>query len=286
MSTAIDSSIRCSNSTDAQFRAWAAFIHSVFILGLINTADSGQVDLATVVKPSVINTAQGYKVYRTNDGLTNVYIKIEYGSGGNAGYPSIWVTVGTATDGAGTIGGVILLSRTQITCSINDAVNTNVCFGSGATDRVCFAVFLSISTAPFWFSLERRRDANLANADTGVIIDWGLATTGHKSLCAPFAGVIPTPELGLPFVLSSNNPAAYGSVIPEGLRIPCLGPTESPGINVAACMANDWGAFATPTLTINSVDHVFKHCGSNISTLRNGVGGPFDAQTRLLLRYE
>lgn len=287
MSATSNNTIYASNSTDAMFRAWASFIDAAMLLGLIGTADTGQVNLTTVTKPSVVSTSQGYKVYRTNDALTTIYIKIEFGSGTNILYPSVWITVGTNTDGAGTITGTVLLVRTQIAIATSDAATQQLCIASGSAGRVCFALFLSIATGfPIWFSLERRKNSSLAEADTGIIIDYGKGITGHASLCAPFTGIIPTAESGLQFILTSSNPGAYGTTVPIGLRIPCLGSSEPPGLNVALCNGNDFGALAEVTVTVNSVDHVYKQCGPYINTLRGGSTGPYDTATRLMLRYE
>jgi hypothetical protein len=286
MSTATDNTIVASNDTAAHFRAWCTFIHNAFLLGFLAGTDSGQVDLTTVAAPSATQTASGYKIYKTNDGLTIVYVKVEFGSSSVATYPSIWITVGTGTNGVGTITGTILFARTQLFMSVQDPVTQHPCFASGANNRVAFAVFLGTAGYPIWFSLERRKDANIADVDTGIIIDWGSPGTLVHSLCAPFTGVIPTPEIGMQFILSSNNPAAYGSTIPEGLRIPCLGPSEPPGRSIAICMVNDYGSGATPTLTINGTNHTFKQMGPNINTLRGASVAAVDVNTRLLLRYE
>lgn len=286
MATLADNTIIASNSTAAMFRAWCTFIHDAFLLGFSAGSDSGQVDLTTVAAPSSTAQSMGYKIYKTNDGLTQVFVKVEFGSSSPAAVPSIWITVGTGTNGAGTITGTVLLSRTQLCTATSDAVTQHPCYASGTTSRICFAIFLAAATYPIWFSLERRKDTSIADVDTGVIIDWGSNLAKANSLCAPFSGVIPVAEVGLGFLLSSNNPAVYGSTIPEGLRVPFLGPTEPPGRNLAVCAANDYGAYATPTLTINVTNHTFRHLGPNINTLRNGVGGPFDSTTRLLIRYE
>jgi hypothetical protein len=256
------------------------------MLGFVNVTDAAQIDLATVAAPATTSTSMGFKIYRTNDALTTVYIKVEFGSGATALQPAIWITIGTSYTVGGTMGGVIMYNRLLLSNGANGTATYMTCFGSGATNRVCFAMFLSAASYPFWFSFERRKDANIADADTGVILDSGLGIASHTSLCAPFAGLIPTAELGMQMILSTNNPAAYGNVIPEGLRIPCLGPSENPGTNVAFCNVNDYGEYAEPTLTINSVDYKFKHCGNRIYNLRGSSGGCIDANVRLLLRYD
>ncbi|MGZ8944319.1 MAG: hypothetical protein ACXW1W_02725 [Methylococcaceae bacterium] len=286
MATLYANNLYCSNTNAAVFRAWASFVHNVFMLGFFNVVDAAQIDLSAVAAPTATVQAMGFKIYRTNDALTPVYIKVEFGSGAAVLAPALWITIATSYTTGGTMGGVILTNRVLLTNTINNMTNYQVCFGSGAANRVCFALFLTTAGMPIWFSLERRKDATIADADTGLIVDAGLATTGHWSQCQPFVGLIPTAELGLQFILSTNNPAAYGNVIPEGLRIPCLGPSEPPGTNVALCNANDYGEFAEPTLTINAVDYKFKHAGHKIYNLRASTVGCNDTNTRLLLRYD
>lgn len=286
MAKVFTNALLCSNTTTATFRAWAAFLDSIFSAGLFNVTDGAQVNLTTVAVPTTTQQSLGFRIYRTDDVLTTIYIKVEFGSGTATATPAIWITIGTTYTAGGTIGGVVLLPRTQMASTTNDITTNHVCFGSSGVDRLCFCMFTSLAAQTFWFSFERRKDATLANVDTGVVLDGGLAATLHWSLCAPFTGVIPIAEKGMQFILSTNNPAAYGALVPEGLRIPCLGPSEPPGLNVAVCTASDYGSYAEPLLNIATVDHAFKQCGPYITTLRGATTGVVDVNTRLLLRYE
>lgn len=286
MATKYDSSLIPSSLTLAAHRAYVQFIHDAFLLGFVKTADSGQVTPSAIAATTAANQVQGYNIFRTNDALSAIYFKVEYGSGATNGFPSLWITIGTGSDGSGGITGNIFLPRQQINSAGTSTTAQQICFASGANNRLTLAMFLTTIAYGFWFSFERRKDNNLADADTGILIDWGLTTSGHSSLCAPFTGVIPSVEKGLQFILTSNSPGIYNNLVPEGLRIPCLGPSEPPGRNIALCNNGDWGDFAEPTLTINGTEHVFKHCGPRITTLRGGNTGPYDATTRLLLRYE
>jgi len=286
MANLFNNSLVASNTTTAFIRAWAAFVHSAFMLGFVNVVDASQVDLTTLIVPSPAGTSLGYKIYKTNDALTPVYFKIEFGCPSSVSLPGLWITIGTGYTLGGTINGVVLLARTLLVNSAYDILTTHNCFASGASNRVCFALFTSLNSMSFWFSFERRKDTNLVDTDTGVLIDYGLSSSGHASLCAPFVGIIPVKETGFQFILSTNNPAAYSNVVPQGLRIPCLGPSEPPGTNIAFCNSNDYGSFAEPVLTINATDIKFKHCGPYINTLRGASSGCVDANTRLLLRYD
>ena len=104
-------------SSNADFQAWVAGIHAQLLaVGLVNTADTGQINPATVLAPASWNTIQGYEIWRFNDALQStapVFIKVEYGGNGAQGATGIgmFVTVGTATNGAGTLTGTVGVRR-------------------------------------------------------------------------------------------------------------------------------------------------------------------------------
>jgi hypothetical protein len=117
-------SITYDNSTDALFRAWVLAYHNALVsgVGLTNTADTGQIDTSTVLKPAAGNTAQGYKIYKFNDGLTDFFIKVEFGSGANGALnPAVWYTIGWATNGAGSLTGIQLSGRFRLNINQSNA---------------------------------------------------------------------------------------------------------------------------------------------------------------------
>lgn len=96
------------SDTDANFRSWGSGISAaIAAVGLIQTADTAQINWTTVLAPSTTNQKRGYEMWRFNDGLQAtrpIFIRLDYGSGPNIQYnPQIWLTVGTATDGAGNV---------------------------------------------------------------------------------------------------------------------------------------------------------------------------------------
>ena len=293
MATKTDNTIIGSNDTDAHFRAIAQFIHDVFALTScwVQTSDTGQVNLTTVAKPAATNTAQGYEIWRMNDALQStkpVFAKVEYGSGGAALNFSYWLTVGTGSDGAGTITG-ILLARTQQGAGTNNAATMNKCFGSASTNRITIAMLLDVSTIPFWFAIERTKDSAGADTNVGLIMAFGGFQGGStvKSIVLPFGATAPVAELGIQAILSTNNPTAYTGDQGVGLMIPMLGVAIQPGLNVCITMVNDFAAFAQPSFTLYGASHTWQHMGGFITTVaRGGTPGGSDANTRLMLLYE
>jgi hypothetical protein len=92
---------------NATFRAWGSGIAAgIVAAGITKTTDTGQIDWTTVAFPSTTLQKRGYEIYRFNDALQAtrpVFMRIDYGSGSYQYNPMMWLTVGTATDGAGNI---------------------------------------------------------------------------------------------------------------------------------------------------------------------------------------
>lgn len=105
-------------TTDAEFRALVSELQAKFAaVGLVQTADTGQINAVTVLKPTVINTAAGYDIWTFNDALqatAPVYIKVEYGVTNPSTIFGLWITVGTGSNGAGTLTGTALSTRRAV----------------------------------------------------------------------------------------------------------------------------------------------------------------------------
>lgn len=114
------------HTNDAQFRAWGSEIAAKLLaLGLVQTADTGQINWGSVTRPGT-NTAAGYEIWRFNDtlqGSAPIFFKIEYGTGSSANNPATWLTVGTGSNGSGTITGT---ATTRVQCSTTASANNTV----------------------------------------------------------------------------------------------------------------------------------------------------------------
>ncbi len=96
------------HTSDATFRAWSKELHDEMIAaGLVQTSDTGQINFTTVTRPG--NSAVGgYTIYRFNDSLQStapIFLKIEWATA-STNQPTIWLTVGTGSNGSGTLTGV------------------------------------------------------------------------------------------------------------------------------------------------------------------------------------
>lgn len=102
-----EASVSFSMASDADFRTWCQAVHDgLDAAGLVQTADTGQINLSTVSVPGVANTVAGYEIWRFDDAsqATNpVFIKLEYGTGSSTSRPQIKAEAGTGSDGSGAI---------------------------------------------------------------------------------------------------------------------------------------------------------------------------------------
>jgi hypothetical protein len=165
------------NSSDANFRAWGKSISDgLTSVGVIKTADTGQINWASVTAPaSASNTSAGYEIRQLNDALqatSPYFFKIEYGNGSTGNNPQIWVTVGHITDGAGTLtlgsgqGSVVRHLVYPVAGATASASSFNINI-SGSSSRFGVAMWNGGGSAQVgWFGFERSKDN--AGADTGA----------------------------------------------------------------------------------------------------------------------
>lgn len=204
------------NETDAEFRAWAQFIHDVFANGSwVQTSDTGQINLTTATKPGAANTKVGYEIWRMDDALQTdhpVFLKLAYGSGSSTFFPAMWFIIGTGTDGAGAMidpndgdrPAYLADFYTQTAAPIfsrSNSATAHECFGSATTSRAVFLAFegkpfitvtdffcstftptndnTSVGNFAFMFSIERARDINGDLSGDHIQVMWAGTATNN-----------------------------------------------------------------------------------------------------------
>jgi hypothetical protein len=129
------------HDSDANFRIWGAEFNSYLAaVGMVQTADTGQIDWVTVLRPGV-STDAGYEIWRMNDTLqatAPIFVKFIYGTGSQSGYPRINMQVGTGSNGTGTLTGLL-------TTSLQIAFSASLSAGS-------FASYMCHTEGVFWLA--------------------------------------------------------------------------------------------------------------------------------------
>lgn len=152
-------STRIRHDTDATFREWGLeFNTKLAAAGLVQTADTGQINWTTVTLPGT-NTDGGYEIWKLNDslfGTAPVYFRLDYGTGGGTNIPRVKFTVGTGTDGAGVITG-----------TAKTAANT---FSVQASQVGDVARQSYLCVAEGFFGIHWKTDADAGNGANGFFI--------------------------------------------------------------------------------------------------------------------
>jgi hypothetical protein len=168
------------HDTDTAFRAWGLELSTKLqsMAGLVKTADSGQINWATVTR-AAINTNAGYEIYYLNDslhGTAPVYIKIWFGTGTVATNPRMTFEVGTGSNGSGTLTGLGLAAvqgfTTQATAGSATAANSYLCVASGF-----FGLGWKLTTTAGWLIIQRTCDGDGTLNGKGIHLMFRTLTT-------------------------------------------------------------------------------------------------------------
>lgn len=289
MSYAATGTFAPDNTSDATFRLWGAGISAkLALMGLVQTADTGQINWTTVTRPLAANTVMGYEIWRFADALqatAPVYLKIEFGSGGVTLAPGVWITIGTASNGAGTLTGQ-LSTRAQIsTANTSNATPTN-CVFSGDTGRVGIAMYTNQSgCAQAWF-IERTKDTAGADTAAGVLfMAFHGGTNPRLMQYIPASGSVPAividSNFAPPFGVTSG---AYGSDLAVYNNLHQLGGSYlNAGLAVVGYFNADISRDVTFTMTLYGSTHTLYPLGNTTSLSTVGRSG---AALSLAMRYE
>ncbi len=293
MATAFSAAIFPSNSTDALFRAWVTFIHNSFIaFGWINTADTGQINLATVLTPTIANTKMGYKIYRMADALQAtkpIFIRIDFGSGAAILGPGLWISFGASTDGAGNIvspyyNGTVLATAI-INTTGNAATGVHNSYASGNTSRIVFGLFTQvINNKIMFFFIERSKDSAGNYTGDGIIFAGSTGGIVSFSMYLKTGVAQPPADGGLNYLLPTNNPGSFGTDIGIGLHIPFAGVALYPSINVVVVRQADFATEAQFTMTLYGIVRTYQHLNSLLC--RAPMVTTTEGNSRICMLYE
>lgn len=198
------------NTSATTLRKWASLLDAMILAcGWVQTADTGQSDPATINSPAN-NTAAGYRVYSLDDalaGVAPVLMKVEWGQGGT-NTPSIWLTIGRTSDGAGNLSG-LLLARTQSNTVSGPSPTEVPSYASGDGSSLNVTMWPTL-TATGAFSLRIERSRTLAGEPTAEALAITLASVaGVTARTIAYAG---TPGSVGDATASAQTTALPGSI--------------------------------------------------------------------------
>lgn len=216
MATSGPTNVPSNMAGDADFRLFCqAVAAKLTALGLVQTADTGQINNATVLRP-LANASAGFEIWRFADSLQAtmpVFIKVEYGCNTAVDRLALWVTVGTNTNGAGTVTGQ-LTARNLCGQGNSDVAGTvRPMIAAGGVGEV--HLFANINpagvTGPglIGFAVARTRDGSGNATGDGIIVMW-CSTGGTLTFQqVPVAGTIPAASV--PYIAPNAGRSTVGN---------------------------------------------------------------------------
>jgi len=215
---------------DTNFRLFVATVRAALSgCGLVQTSDTGQLNPATILRPTTNNTTTGYEIYRFNDsaqGTDPIFLRVDYGRGGfNSAYETRW-SLGQGTNGAGTLTGQLssAVGLANMNARGNSTTTSEVSVGTAQTyayhgDGVFWIAYGMLATvtsyqfAPANFiHIARTRDAD-GDLDARGALMWGLAHgdsaggNNTKFICWAAGEAITYPE-NSHYCLVAGDPAS------------------------------------------------------------------------------
>jgi hypothetical protein len=237
----LQSQLVCDNSTLANFKQWAQAISAALsTFGWVQSSDTGQVNWGSIgAVPG--SGAYVYEIWQPNDGLTNFYMKVEYGNSSGTNSPGLRITLSTATNGAGTPTGFItsVIQTTNQPITVPSTTTQYECNFSGVAGRFGVMMWRNApvgSNSPQqFFAVERSVNSSGAYTSSYVTL-WtlGAISTGRNQQQQSLVFGI-GPSVLLPQTVTNNGwvyrlaqigasaSAAFNGMIPFDTCAPMVG---------------------------------------------------------------
>jgi hypothetical protein len=276
--------------TDASFRAWGKPISDLMeSAGLAKTADTGQVDWATVAKPASTQALIGYEIRKlSNSTLGDIYFRIEWRTAATAAMTFLRWYLGSGTDGAGNLTGLYMPVVTSgfddlaITNARSTVTNqTSYCFVDDGTFALALNPGLGNgSTYTDLFVFARTSDSDGAYNGNGWMIvhagNAGQTFFRYWSAELQFCPNTSITNYATPVCLPYPYSATQGSIEYTGhygavCLIEHLTPKRNWHKNIVCLNAADAAVGATVTATVLGASHTYLSMGT---TYRGVAGGP------------
>ena len=226
-----------------------------------------------------------YEIWGMGDALqatSPFYLKIECGTGGTANGPNIFVTLGTGSNGAGTLSGNVS-SRVSIGNNTGNTTTAYVCDFSGDTNRFgCILWRNSTGTMSRIFCVDRSK--NSAGSDTGdyaTLVTCGYTGATQQSVFKASMDRLSPMEYStasrwvtvLPITATSGSVNNHVHVSPI---FPMVGQVDNPSIMALVALAADYAENDSIVATLYGSAHTYKFTKSTgIPIVGNqGVGYP------------
>jgi hypothetical protein len=284
-----------------------SFINSmVSVTGWLQTADTGQTAASGFTNLQYGNQSLGYQIYTFTDSLTAtypIYVKFEFGVGVTGGAPGMWITVGTGTNGSGTLTGQVSARLPLSDYYGSQGSSQFTSYFSGASNRFVCSLWESLNIN--WIiSIERSKDSSGNDNTDGIILHVASRANGAYQQFIPSTGTV---VQYIPFWVGAFSPyptMAVNNLVGIAFPTPFNACPYNSGYNLAISNGTDIPMYNQVIGTIYGNSHNYLQLqynnaialvpAYNIGTLPNGSGGiapygnngQYGLSLRPLIRYD
>jgi hypothetical protein len=295
---------------------------SVIITGFTNAANNvtatltavsgGASGTVTVAKVSQVNETHAgsatttaiaavpaatyvYEIWKANDSQAStlpIYVKIGYGS--STSFPGLQFTVGTGSNGTGTITNILSGFSAFGGTTSNQGATTYPCYFSGDAGefRMSLWVTLANSNCQVFFAVERSKDGS-GNKTSAYFtaIAFGASMGIRQQSCDSPTTFPPYDNWTTAVTTSSGNRATgfYNGTVAAFPFFPLLGTLGNPMLGIMACVAGD--VTDNTTVTVASMygsthTYLVSKGGGNIYFAGAARANNNSTPCAILMRYE
>lgn len=269
-------------SDDATFRTCGKAISDALeAVGCIKTADTGQINWTTVLRPAT-NTMAGFEIRQLPAGTLQtanpILLKISYGCNYSTSAIGFTFQIGHTTDGAGAFTGTSSSAYALGSYASGSPANYFLCSFSCDVEHLSMALFMgALATSRYAVTLgiDRLRDSDGVALDTGC----NIVTSGYNGLFYQFmlpsgAGIqFPATALVAPMALCppAGAPASFGLNSYSSFLYPYLGCCGNPDLNhiLFNCDADVSPGGTVRKVTMYGVEHTYLTVGAILSVGAN-----------------
>jgi hypothetical protein len=300
----------------AHYQAWGQAVHDGLVAaGLVQTADTGQVDWPSVNAVLGTNVHTHNEMWRFNDGRQGanpVFLNVQYGTSSSATYPYLQVQVGTGSNGTGTLTGPTSTVRAGGGV-IGNTTSTPTIYAAGDGSYLTLAVGLPWTGATYPYPLlavflDRSRDETMTTTSDGLFfgvlwngavsmlgINYNSASPSQTVWQQMFsqAGQVWAPASpGLPLLLGGLHFGnMYTGSTSYALPMITTHPRVRPGFIIQGAMKGDFQAGAPTPITLAGGTHVYLPFDASADSCNpmgyaSAVSSSAGLNHTLLMRYE
>jgi hypothetical protein len=166
------------NSSLANFQSWTGAIFTAFTtFGWVQTSDTGQAANPIASVPSNAYVYWIFKANGTNAGSCPIYVKLSLGFSSTV--PAVLLTVGTGSNGSGTITGSVLTNAPIGPSFANRGATVYTCYWSGNADN--FRMYMwsnggTSATGLVWVIDRSKNSSGVDTADYFTVMVIGTPT--------------------------------------------------------------------------------------------------------------